>query len=66
MLVIKSKNSHGYLPAHDSDLAMFRHCCEGMIEVKDISFWIPVFNVHGIQVMIQDETLSGSETKGGV
>ncbi len=57
MLVIKSKTSHGFLPRHDTDLPMFRHCCEGMIEVKDISFFLPVFNAHGIQILIQDETL---------
>jgi hypothetical protein len=57
MLVIRSKTSRGYLPRHDADLPMFRHCCEGMIEVKDIHFYMPVFNAHDIQVMIQDETL---------
>lgn len=57
MLIVKSKQSGGYLPRHDIDLPMFRHCCEGMIEVKDIHFFMPVFNAHGIQIMIQDETL---------
>lgn len=58
MLIIKSKNSNGYLPRHDADLPMFRHCCEGMIEVWDIHYFMPIFSAHNIQVMIQDETLS--------
>ena len=54
MLIIRQ--SRGYLPKYNSDLPMFRHCCEGMIEVKDINFWLPVFEAHSIQIMIQDET----------
>lgn len=61
MLIAKSKTSYNYLPVHDVDLPMFRHICEGMIEVKDIHFYMPVFAAHDIQVMIQDETLSESK-----
>lgn len=47
---------------HDVDLLMFQHCCEGSMEVYDLQQYIPVFNAHGIQVMIQDETLSNRES----
>lgn len=55
MLVIKSRKSLGYLPANDVDIPMFKHCC-GAIEVSEIRQFIPVFNAHGIQVMLLDET----------
>ena len=58
MLIVKSKTSGNYLPRHDIDLPMFRHCCEGMIEVRSIVDFLPVFYFHDIQVMIQDETLT--------
>jgi hypothetical protein len=57
MLIVKSKNDRFYRPLHEADEAMFRHCCEGSIGVIDIHFFMPVFNAHDIQVMIQDETL---------
>ena len=57
MLVNKSKESGRYRPSHKIDAAMFMHCCEGSIEVRDISQYLPVFLNHGIQIMIQDETL---------
>jgi hypothetical protein len=60
MLIVKSRQSNGYLPQHDIDLPMFKHCTGGFIEVRDIYEFMPVFNAHGIQVMIQDETLSRS------
>ena len=56
-MILIAKAKTGFLPVHDADLPIFMHCCAGMIEVKDISFWMPVFAAHGIQVMIQDETL---------
>lgn len=61
MLIVRSKTSRGYLPRHEADLPMFRHCCNGYIEVREIADFIPVFNAHGIQVMIQDETMTGIE-----
>ncbi len=61
MIIIKSKQSGGYIPRHDADIPMFRHCCNGYMEVRTIADFIPVFNAHGIQVMIQDETLTQSE-----
>ena len=57
MLIVKNKNSAIYSPRHEIDLPMFRHCCEGMIGVRDINFFMPVFTAHNIQIMIQDETL---------
>lgn len=55
MLIIKSKT--GFLPCHDIDLPMFRHCCQDFYQVRDIDPYISVFNAHGIQLMIQDETI---------
>lgn len=57
MLIVKSKTSGGYLPRHDVDVPMFQHCCNGYTEVREIAEFLPVFGAHGIQVMIQDETL---------
>lgn len=56
MLIAKNKDRF-YRPVNDVDLPMFRHCCEGSIGVIDIHFFMPVFNAHDIQIMIQDETL---------
>lgn len=57
MLIIKSKERGWYKPRHEIDLPMFMHCCKGSIEVRDIHAYMPVFNNHNIQIMIQDETL---------
>ena len=61
MLISRTKERGWFKPTHEIDLPMFRHCCEGMIEVADLNFYLPVFAAHGIQIMIQDETLSSSE-----
>lgn len=55
MLIVRGKKSRGYLPRHDVDLPMFKHCCNGYMEVREIADFIPVFNAHGIQLRIQDE-----------
>lgn len=57
MLIIKGKKFGGYYPEHDIDLPMFKHCCDGFMEVKDIHKYIPIFAAHAIDIMIQDETL---------
>lgn len=56
MLIVKGKTSGRYLPKHDVDLPMFRHCCNGYIEVQEIADYLPIFIAHNIQIMIQDET----------
>lgn len=61
MLIVKSRETLFYKPKHEIDLPMFQHCCEGMIEVRDIAFYLGVFSNHNIQIMIQDETLSESK-----
>lgn len=61
ILIVKNKETLRYVPKHETDMPVFMHCCAGFIEVTDISVWIPVFNAHGIQVMIQDETISESK-----
>ena len=60
MLIVKSKQSNGYLPRHDIDLPMFMHCT-GYMEVRDIRQFISVFNAHGIQIMVQDETATNPQ-----
>lgn len=57
MLIVKSEERGWYKPRHDIDLPMFKHCCEGFIEVKEIADYLPVFANHDIQIMIQDATL---------
>lgn len=57
MLIVKSKERGWYKPRYQLDLPMFMHCCDGSIEVKDIDGFLPVFTNHGIQIMVQDETL---------
>jgi len=56
MLILKGK--YGYLPKHDVDVPMFKHCVGGHFEVKEIADYIPIFNAHGVQIIIQDTTLS--------
>jgi hypothetical protein len=60
MLIVKNKQYRGYVPLHEADMSIFKHCTGGFIGVDDINAFMPVFNAHGIQVIIQDETLSGS------
>jgi len=57
MLIRKTKEKGWYKPAHEADMPMFEHCCGGFIEVRSIADYILVFAAHGIQIMIQDETL---------
>lgn len=57
MLIVKITRAGFFKPRHVEDLPMFMHCTDGSIEVLNIAEYIPVFNNHGIQLMIQDETL---------
>jgi hypothetical protein len=57
MLIRKTKERGWYKPRQEVDLPMFQHCCEGFIEVRSLADYLPVFAAHGIQLMIQDETL---------
>lgn len=61
MLIAKRKSSGWYSPVHTTDEPIFRHCTEGFIAVKEIAPYLGVFINHGIQIMIQDETLSKSK-----
>lgn len=58
MPIVKSKTSGNYLPLNDVDLPLFRHLCEGMIEVKDIAFYAPVFEIHDVAYWIADNEAS--------
>jgi hypothetical protein len=55
MRIIKGGERGFYLPEHEQDLPMFRHICEGAIEVRDIEFYRPVFEAHNIAMEIQKE-----------
>lgn len=53
MEIIMSKIYGSFLPRHDKDLPMFKHCCEGMIEVKNIQQYEPIFLAHNIVLSIR-------------
>lgn len=55
MEIIVNKSTGHFLPRHDKDLIMFRHCCEGMIKVRNIRQFEPVFLAHNIVLSIRKE-----------
>jgi len=62
MLVIKSTIDELFRPKYAADIPMFMHCCDGKIAVGDIFIYMPIFNSHNIQIMVQDETLNTTTT----
>lgn len=57
MKILKNKKGN-YLPKHDRDVSLFRHCCDGMLEVKEWKFkeFERVFLVHNVIIEIEDES----------
>ena len=49
MTIIRTPRGN-YIPKHDADLPMFKHCCEGMIEVSGHAWpnFTGIFIAHGI------------------
>ena len=54
MIIIKTLRG-SYLPKSDKDLAVFKHCCNGSIEVakQDFGFFVPLFAIHKVKIIVE-------------
>lgn len=55
MIIIKTGDRGWYRPENAEDWELFKHCCEGFIEVRGIAKYRDVFTAHSITIEIINE-----------
>lgn len=48
MLLVRKGFNNYWTPYRDSDIPLFKHCCEGQSEIKDIYDYLHIFHAHDI------------------